>query len=86
MKFALLAAVALACVAPAAPAAAASRPFGMTPERIIAWSDANKDGVVTKDEVRRWPRGSFDRADADKDGKVTLDELKADWAIQYPKK
>ena len=36
--------------------------------------DANKDGVVTKDEHPR-PE-SFDRSDADGDGKLTLDELK----------
>jgi Ca2+-binding EF-hand superfamily protein len=35
--------------------------------------DANKDGVITKDEARR-PE-FFERMDADKNGKVTLEEL-----------
>ena len=35
--------------------------------------DANKDGVITKDEHPR-PE-SFDRSDSDGDGKITLEEL-----------
>ena len=39
--------------------------------------DANKDGVVTKDELpkdKKFFEGMFDRTDADKDGKVTKEE------------
>ena len=39
--------------------------------------DANKDGVVTKDELpkdNKFVEGMFDRTDADKDGKVTKEE------------
>jgi len=84
MKIALLAAAAMAVAAPAM--AADGPPPGMTPESVVAMSDANKDGAVTKDETERWPAGTFDRADANKDGKVTVDELKADWAANYPAK
>src|SRR4051812_41417326 len=46
-------------------------------ERLMAM-DANKDGVLTKDEVDD-PRLNrvLERADADKDGKVTKEELTA---------
>jgi len=44
------------------------------PAAMFASMDANKDGVVTKDEH---PRPEFfDRSDADGDGKLTLDEMK----------
>lgn len=44
------------------------------PTAMFEGMDANKDGVVTKDEHPR-PE-SFDRSDADGDGKLTLDEFK----------
>ncbi len=50
------------------------RPAGMPDLKTIFESmDANKDGVITKDEHPR-PE-SFERGDADGDGKITLDEL-----------
>jgi Ca2+-binding EF-hand superfamily protein len=39
--------------------------------------DANKDGVVTRDEFLAHPSQMFDRLDANHDGKVTRDELAA---------
>jgi len=49
-------------------------PGGMPdPKTIFEGMDANKDGVVTKDEHPR-PE-SFDRSDKDGDGKLTLEEL-----------
>ena len=46
---------------------------GFDPKAIFERQDANKDGVLTKDEVTR-PE-SFDRMDADADGKVTMEEM-----------
>ena len=60
--------------APAAPKAPAHRHHG---DFTIFKFDANKDGVVTKDELpkdNKFVEGMFDRTDADKDGKVTKDE------------
>lgn len=51
---------------------------GMNPKALIDRLDANKDGVLTKDESDM--QGNFDKMDADNDGKVTLDELKAAFA------
>ena len=41
-----------------------------------AW-DANRDGVLTRDEVPPGPRRLFDRIDSDGDGRVTLEEHRA---------
>ncbi|MFO0427360.1 MAG: efflux RND transporter periplasmic adaptor subunit [Planctomyces sp.] len=48
-------------------------PGGRDPKAMFESQDANKDGVITKDEARR-PE-FFERMDADKNGKVTLEEL-----------
>ncbi len=45
------------------------------PKTMFATMDANKDGVITKDEHPR-PE-SFDRSDSDGDGKMTLEELQS---------
>lgn len=39
--------------------------------------DANKDGVITRDEFLAHPAKMFDRIDANHDGKLTKDELTA---------
>lgn len=39
--------------------------------------DANKDGVVSKDESRAFADARFAETDANKDGKITKDEMKA---------
>ena len=60
--------------APAAPKAPAHRHHG---DFTILKFDANKDGVVTKDELpkdAKFLAGLFDRIDADKDGKLTKAE------------
>ena len=60
--------------APAAPKAPAHRHHG---DFSILKFDANKDGVVTKDELpkdAKFLAGLFDRIDADKDGKLTKAE------------
>lgn len=49
-------------------------------ERLIAFldrQDANKDGVVSFEELRHGPTPSFDFADADKDGLLSPSELTA---------
>ncbi len=47
--------------------------------RLFERADANKDGVLTQDELdqRRWQRLSI--ADADRDGALTREELRAAW-------
>ena len=54
------------------PGAGGGRP---TAAQIMAGTDKNKDGVITKDESDLG--GKFDQADKDGDGKLTEDELKA---------
>ena len=52
-------------------------PQGPRPQMTLFRFDANKDGVVTKDELpkdNKFVEGMFDRSDADKDGKVTKAE------------
>ena len=52
-------------------------PQGPRPQMTLFRFDANKDGVVTKDELpkdNKFVEGMFDRTDADKDGKVTKEE------------
>ena len=52
-------------------------------EEVFANRDANRDGIVTKDEVLAYGRkaGVANRvmrgADANKDGRLTVEELKA---------
>ena len=59
---------------PAGAAAGGGPPGGMQdPKARFESMDANKDGVVTKDEH---PRPEFfDRSDKDGDGKITLEEM-----------
>jgi len=49
---------------------------GFTAEGIMAMSDTNKDGAISKDEATMFPPGVFESSDTNKDGKVTLEELK----------
>ncbi len=45
-------------------------------QKYIKENDANKDGVLTKDEVK-WSAEAFDKADVNKDGHVDEGEIKA---------
>ena len=44
-------------------------------KKYIKENDTNKDGVLTKDEVK-WSADAFDKADTSKDGKVDEGEIK----------
>ena len=47
------------------------------PMHLFNKADANKDGVVTRQEAMQMRANRFDKFDADKNGTVTIDELDA---------
>ena len=49
---------------------------GAMVERMMSW-DANKDGVITRDEAPERMRDRFDRIDANADGMLEADELES---------
>jgi len=55
---------------------AVSAPPAPADRNFSAW-DANRDGVLTRDEVPPGPRRLFDRIDSNGDGRVTLEEHRA---------
>jgi hypothetical protein len=55
-----------------------------SPEQIIGFLDADKDGFVSKDEAQGPMVQYFDMIDADKDGKISLEELKTAMAAMRP--
>lgn len=55
---------------------ASGRRGQMDPAAIMKKMDANKDGVLTKEEAPERMKKNFDRIDADGNGKVTADEFK----------
>jgi hypothetical protein len=51
----------------------------ITPEAVMANNDANKDGIITKEEATKAARNlaqRWDAFDANKDGKVDIEEVK----------
>lgn len=57
-------------------AAVATEPPASADRTFSAW-DANRDGVLTRNEVPPGPRQVFDRIDRNGDGRVTLEEHRA---------
>jgi hypothetical protein len=55
-----------------------------SPEQIVAFMDADKDGLIAKDEAKGPLAQHFDFIDADKDAKVSLAELKTAMAAMRP--
>jgi hypothetical protein len=55
-----------------------------SPEQIIGFLDADKDGFIAKDEAQGPMVQYFDMIDADKDGKISLEELKTAMAAMRP--
>jgi hypothetical protein len=75
---ALLVAGAVQAQAPA-PAPGAGGPGAVTPETVLANNDANKDGIITKEEATKAARNlilRWDAADLNKDNKVDMEEIK----------
>lgn len=58
-------------------AAVAATQQGQPAPRSFAKHDANKDGVITRDEFRASADARFTKLDANKDGKLTADENRA---------
>lgn len=52
------------------------------PAPVLAQTDTNRDGQITKVEYRTGKLASFDRMDADKDGIVSVAEMKAAGVIK----
>jgi hypothetical protein len=75
---ALLVAGSVQAQAPA-PAPGAGGPGAVTPETVLANNDANKDGIITKEEATKAARNlilRWDVADLNKDDKVDTEEIK----------
>ncbi|ESQ79882.1 EF-hand domain-containing protein [Asticcacaulis sp. YBE204] len=47
-------------------------------QRFFEKLDANRDGVVSRDEFRRQADERFDKLDANKDGKLSREEIRAE--------
>jgi Ca2+-binding EF-hand superfamily protein len=52
-------------------------------ERMFERADADRDGRVTREEMRTAARERFDRVDANRDGAVTLEEWQAYAATEW---
>lgn len=73
MRMALIAALSMAAIVPALLAPATAQEGGGMLER-LKMADANKDGSITRAEMRAMREAAFRRMDANNDGFITSDE------------